>query len=490
MSVFIPPDEIFYHKSQIESPHDNTAKRSLQQLCQHFRAGRRIGNSVDRRALEVTVVGRLETTPADAKVVRWCLNLLGFIGSDTCSESVIRAASKHPDDILVVAAAVSALCAIFKNEQEPWKRISDVEPGVSALASLQHLSPDRVGNSDCIVNIERSSPAVLELALVLVGLKRAPEQIFDPKHLNADIVRILNGHDDPIVAQYSVWAANENEHLGLDALGVPLKELAAQPANVRAWLYQLVIRCAPANADLISILSEGASDKSDSVRAGAARGVAERYVDGFEPIILDWITDELSDEVLRNLERHIVTFCESVPVYRGVCLEWFRQLPEMGAGRKNMLGAASGTALYSDFKRIELSRGGDLFLDKGEKNVTINNNNINVGAAGQVTVGGNSINSGNIAVQSFSEGAEKLVALLRQLEEEMGKSSISEQQKLEIKEEIAQVQTKQTKKSLQRFLGFAEKLNDTVTNAVSSGQAWALLFNQACVLSAALLALT
>jgi hypothetical protein len=60
-----------------------------------------------------------------------------------------------------------------------------------------------------------------------VGLNKAPENLFEPKYENAEIVGVLNNHHDGLVAQYSVWAICENPRLNIDHLGSgPIKFLA------------------------------------------------------------------------------------------------------------------------------------------------------------------------------------------------------------------------------------------------------------------------
>jgi hypothetical protein len=468
MAVIIPYEEISYHKSQIESADPESIKRSLQKLCALYRAGRRL-SAIDVHALEVVVVGRLETMMGSPKVVRWCLNFLAFVGSSLSTDSVIRAAAKHSRDELIVAAAVSALCSIHRAEERPWEKIEGVEPVVRLLAALQHLPRNRIDNLESVVHVDKASPAILELALVLVGLGRAPEKIFDPRHSNASIVKVLGDHDDDLVKQYSVWAANENPALGLAALGIPLKELAAQPKNVRAWMYQLVICCAPANWELISILEQGSRDPEESVRAGASRGLANRYEDGFEPITVDWLVEETSAECQRNLERHIVQYANDVPAYRSFSIEWFDRLPEGGVGRKNMFAAAKSTNMFAEFKKLELSKTLEMFPNSGGKQVTYN---VNIGTAGQVSIGASSINTGIIEIKEASDGIEQLKAALAQLEAKLDESGLTADQKEQLTSLAAKFTNKPNKSNTKGLLGHLRGLNSMVVGTVTTSEAW------------------
>ena len=51
---------------------------------------------------------------------------------------------------------------------------------------------------------------------------------------------LLGKHHDPVVSQYSIWAITENSALGVADLGIDLKNIEQLPANVRAWVFQLL----------------------------------------------------------------------------------------------------------------------------------------------------------------------------------------------------------------------------------------------------------
>ena len=107
----------------------------------------------------------------------------------------------------------------------------------SPPCSVDHQNLD---TSSFPVNIETASPDQLKLALVVVGLDRAPAHLFHPRHDNPAIVEVLGRHDDHIVSQYSVRAITENANLGFGDLGIDIKLIERQPANVRSWVYQLI----------------------------------------------------------------------------------------------------------------------------------------------------------------------------------------------------------------------------------------------------------
>jgi hypothetical protein len=73
--------------------------------------------------------------------------------------------------------------------------------------------------------VENASPDLLKLALVVVGLDRAPQNMVHPRHDNSQLVRALGVHHDNVVSQYSIWAITENQSLGLKDLGVDIRNI-------------------------------------------------------------------------------------------------------------------------------------------------------------------------------------------------------------------------------------------------------------------------
>ena len=105
---------------------------------------------------------------------------------------------------------------------------------------LQHVEAGDLDLRSLPINVEQASPDLLRLALVLVGLDRAPENLLNPRHDNAQMVKALGGHEDDVVVQYTVWAITENTHLGVADLGIDIKDIENQPPNVRGWIFQLL----------------------------------------------------------------------------------------------------------------------------------------------------------------------------------------------------------------------------------------------------------
>jgi hypothetical protein len=153
---------------------------------------------------------------------------------------VLKAITEYPDEPQVVAAAIATLFKLDENTTQ--KLILDkgvFSPEIVALSALQTTDPKKLDISSIKVDIERADAISLKLALLLIGLDRAPPRIFHPRHTNGAIVKELGRHDEPIVSQYSVWAVAESRRLGISNLGISIKSLDEKPANVRSYVYRL-----------------------------------------------------------------------------------------------------------------------------------------------------------------------------------------------------------------------------------------------------------
>jgi hypothetical protein len=105
---------------------------------------------------------------------------------------------------------------------------------------LQHIPAKNLDLVGLPLDVDQASPDLLKLALIVVGLGRSPENLLNPRHTDAEMVRVLGRHDHPEVSQYSVWAITENGNLGVKDLGIPIDDIDDYPPNVRAWVLQLL----------------------------------------------------------------------------------------------------------------------------------------------------------------------------------------------------------------------------------------------------------
>ena len=370
-------------------------------------------------------MGVLGTRGSNKKIRRWALNALARFGRANYSlEPVTEALRKYADD---PQATASAIAAIYKLAPKPASILTgsySFGPTLESLAALQLVDPSKLDLTEVRVDIENSPPDLLKLGLIVVGLDRAPPNIFHPRYPNAEIVGRLGVHHDPIVSQYSIWAITENPSLGLADLGIDIKDVESQPANVRAWIFQLIAMSeddAEANLEFIEL---GMRDPEAEARAGLAAGLRRTFFDGLEPLVLDWISSEDDAEVRRLIEDHIVVNWSKCSAYEAWAIELYEE-EKSESGRQRMEANAAGTDMYGRFRRIAYSDSGDLFGGVYmTKNVHIHGNI----QAGAVSLEGDAINTAPVSIHYDA----KTVAALKS---EMSKALV-QLRSLEIDEEI------------------------------------------------------
>ena len=315
-SVFIDQIRLQYIKTQLESSSSAQVKKALQELCKLLREGARVHpNQII--GLEQTVVGVLGTRGADEKIRRWALNALARFGrAQCCLEPVKDALVRYSADPQTAAAAIAAIYKMAPDAAVILEGLNAFDPMIINLAALQHVNAKRLDMNGLALDIEGSTSDLLKLGHILVGINRAPPNLFHPRHSNSELVKALGSHHDVLVSQYSVWAITENKNLGLADLGVDIKNVENQPANVRAWIFQLIgmsERDAKYNLQYIEL---GMIDPAPDARSGLVTGLRDTFFDGLEPLILDWFDQEINEDVRQQIVDHMVRQSEHCASYK------------------------------------------------------------------------------------------------------------------------------------------------------------------------------
>lgn len=432
-NVFIETPRLQYIKNQLETTNSAQAKKALQDLCKLLRSGFLIHPN-EINGVEITVVGVLATRSADEKIRRWALNALARFGRGKFSLDPIKdTLVRFGDD---PQTAASAIAAIYKMEPEASKMLSAIDafdPILANLAALQHTNPTQLDLRDVTVDVEQSSSDVLKLALIVVGLNRAPPNLFDPRHSNAEIVRVLGGHDDATVSQYSIWAITENAGLGLADLGIDIRDIENQPPNVRSWIFQLIAMSRETALENLQFIELGMRDPDAEVRVGMANGLREIFFDGLEPLVLDWFCSETDPDVHLLIVDHMVRQSGHCPQYARLVTELYEKEAPNSCERQRMEAIAAGTELYSDFRRIAYSNGRDLFEGSNvTKNIHFHGNV----QAGALSVNGSANNSASVSNRYDARSVRALKSQLSKARREISKLEIDETLKGAVLEDI------------------------------------------------------
>jgi hypothetical protein len=404
---------IDYIKSHIESGDANRTKKALQYLCKLYRDGYRI-RPPELTAIEQSIVGLLYTQSKDEKVRRWALNALARLGREpTCMEAIMNTLRKYSDEPQTSAAAIAAIYRLSRKASQMLKKLSFDEQMITPLP----------------IDVEKASPDLLKLALVVVGLDRAIPNMLHPRHENPQLVKALGGHHDNVVSQYTVWAITENDSLGLADLGIDIRNIEQQPPNVRAWLFRL-IAMSPEDAEAyFEYIELGTRDPAIEARSGLALGLRDTYFDGLEALVLDWFTSEPDQEVSQYLLDHMVKQASDCLSYEAMALEVYEKEPAGSSLRQRMEAAAAGTTLYGTFKRID----GSLDLFRGVTFVTSNTFNVSGGIqGGAVSLGGNATNLAPTTIHYNPQTIEAIQSELSRLESEFHQAELDASLKQEM----------------------------------------------------------
>ncbi len=452
------PFQASYLKSEIESGSLVRSKHALQQLCKWFRSGV-VLQQEDRISMEIAVLGVLSSALSDEKVRRWALAALAYVGRKEVSKNaVLRALTDYPDEPQVLAAAIATL---FKFDSVDAQKLV-AHQGVCTeemivLSALQTVDPSEIDFSKLKINVENAEPVLLKLALLLVGLDRSPENIFHPKHTNAEFVRALGSHQEPIVSQYSVWAASESPRLGVSDIGIDLRDLDACPPNVRSYVYRLYAEDDCASAKRHEILVQGSKDTDEEARLGLAIGLKENYYDGLEAITVDWFHEEDNQVVGGYILDHIVAQSTRVATYEKISIEHYEFAANDGKKRIRMEAAAAGTKTYAKFKQISFEQEAG-FLGFGRGNVTNNNTFVNNGTVqGAVSQSGKAVNEGDMQVSLTPAQKQEASKLLEGVATDIEEIPLSDETKNDLRAAVSTARSQIDKVTLGGVVGALEK---------------------------------
>lgn len=345
-------------KFEIENGDSRRVKHALQDLCELYRKGHQF-KSEDRNSFEKTISGMILAAGIDIKAVRWGLNALARISTQSSVPYIEGALLKYSDTPEIVASAIAGLSRIFGGDFEKIKGVKSIDPAISILASLQTVDPSRVDLSKLRIDIDNCDSEVLKLSLIPVGLNRNVENIFHPRHTNREIVRALCQHGDDIVRQYSVWAIIENPTFDISDVGIHASLVEKEPPNVQSKIFQLYGEKGGKDTDSHGMVHKGSLSPHIDVREGLARGLSKRYYDGIEEVIVDWVGAETSNDVKGLLAEHIARFSDDCSPYEREALLLFEAEPNL---KSRLLLGAEGTALYGKIKAMDIRSGTpDLF---------------------------------------------------------------------------------------------------------------------------------
>jgi len=354
----VAPEKASFIRYELENGDDRRKKVALQEIARIYRSGGRFSPQA-RNGLELTINGLL-SAPQDEKVTRWCLNCIAQMGTrDGSMLSVERALQQQVANPEIIAAAVAAAAKLYAGRLEDCTALGSVQPEIRTLAALQVTSPAKLDLSGFEIHVDTADDEVLKLALITVGLNRAFENMFHPRHSNGELVRALGQHDNIIVKQYAVWSIIENAELSIKNLGISLSSIENEPPNVQSKLLQLAAEQVTDLKERHDIIHKGSFLPTIDAREGLARGLLGVFYEGLPDITLDWFDVEGNNRVKKLLAEHFARFGAECSAYEMRAIELLERDPSL---KRHLYLGAEGTALFGKLKANDLREGTmDLF---------------------------------------------------------------------------------------------------------------------------------
>ncbi len=453
---FIDGAVLTYLEHQIGCGKPAPTKNALQDLCALYRRGYRIHPN-NLYHVQTTILGLCERQ-ADPKVARWVLNSIAQVGHADSRRTIIRALENHASDPEIVTAGLAALYKLSPATAEADLRRLNFPAQMVTLAALQHVRPEELRLVGLPVNIQTAEPKTLKAALVVVGLDRAPPHMFDPNYTNAEIVKAVGKHDDPIVSQYSVWAITENLSLSINDLGIDLSDVVSRPDNVRGWIYRLISMSEAHCLQHLDFIQQASRDASVEARLGLAHGLKDTFFGRLVPVVLEWLTSEMSAEVRQEIFDHVITHASKSPAYHEHAVDAYRRAGQ--TDRERMRGTATGTVLFSIFRQFDYQSEGDLF-------VTNNTFNIQNSQIAALSASGTAVNTGQV-VQYQPHVVELLKGELARAGTTIEGLAIPEAEKQELANSISDAQTNPNSGTLNRVVAALSKAAGVVTSVAGA----------------------
>jgi len=347
-------------------------------------------------------------------VVRWALNAIALIGTKADHlQATLDAVERHRDDEDILGAGVAAVVALTQPPDVGTflKTLNVPLEGAPLLAAAQQSNIFASSLTVQRFNLSNTDPPELRLATLLVGLGKAPDNLFELRFDNAHSIGILNTHDDAQVAQYSVWAIVENPSLGLGDLRIPLADIEARPENVRGWVYQLIAADAGDAEKHRELVKLGSADRGSKARHGLATGLRASYFPGLEDITIDWLGTELDPEIKATLLDHMGAYSERCPIYREAVVSAYTLAGVGSLTRVRLETSTRGTPVYAELKRRNLEYEMSLFGTDERAMINITGGQINIGS-----VAGRDANvSGDINVSQTIDNIQEQLSKLEKL---------------------------------------------------------------------------
>lgn len=343
-------EEERYLLAQLSQAEDRVAVKALQWLCERCREGFWFAETTKIRA---SIRLCLHRSHPNAK--RWAVNALTEIGPGKDVSPILGLVALTDDDPDLLAAIVAAIFS-SKSEEEAVDLLAAHNVGMEGLvliAASQHSVVQKAELVRTMVPLETSDAANLRAAIVMAGLRKAPEHLFDRRHPNAIALSQLNKHDVASVSKYSIWGISQLK-LGFSSLLLPESDIESSPPEVRKWVYRLLISDPPAMAKRLDMLGSIQRDPSPEVREESAIELRDNFAPGLERYVSDWFFKEEHRQARLLLLDHMAAQSTFAERYEEIVVEFYKRASPKSDERIRLEAAAAGTQLYAKLRKIDI----------------------------------------------------------------------------------------------------------------------------------------
>lgn len=355
----ISEQEVAYLQLLITDLNPDSRKFALESIARLYRNGFRFRNP-EKFIPNIHYL----TSDSTDKVRRWAYNALALVGSRRDVSRIIPNISKERMSPDIFAALLAALSALADADQVRDILLKNDIPfeGMVLLAAAQQTSKFNEELVKAKVDLDNASISELRLATLLMGLKKAPENMFSERYRNADVIGELAKYDDELVGQYAVWAVFENDEMSLSNLKILPKDFDDYHKGIRKYAYRVMTKNKKTAQDNFDYVCHASTDDEVEAREGLALGLRGIFFDPVDDLVINWLRDEATDRVRNRLLEHMAVNSDRSPLYRKPLLQIYESLSDRSLDRARLEAAAVGTSLLADFKRIEFDKGmSDMF---------------------------------------------------------------------------------------------------------------------------------
>ena len=291
-----------------EVPRDR--KLALQLICETIEAGWTLDW---RRDPELARLVSEQKGSPDTDVRRWLYKVIG-LSRDIAFVPYLRGQLTVESDpegrswgaaALIAIAGADAAFDYFRSAGHSQSEIND------SLVSARYFRPLGPPIDHQIINrlLNENEPLSLRWLSLIYGKKA--------DLVPRDMVRELNRHDHPLVAEYSLWALTHDPLSRFSDTSLFPQDLPAMPANVRRWYYQFLTHDPLAVLPNWDVVEVAMSDPAPEARQGLATGLAQlRLPRHLAEQMVQWFEVEGDIGVRRALMKGFIHNRRHSAVYR------------------------------------------------------------------------------------------------------------------------------------------------------------------------------